>query len=429
MRIDIHYIIAGRLMRILLRIIPILIAISGVAFAYNCYVVDVSANNKQVEVTQPVKPKPPTPEELLDSALTSRKNHKIDSLVAHAHQRWGFQGSVLVSRNHKLVYKGAVGTANFATGEEIKTNSVFQLASVSKQFTAMAVMILRQNGELDYDDKVTQYIPDFPYKTITVRQLLNHTSGLPNYMWLVEHKWKGDRDPYNDDVLKLMAKEKLPLYFTPGRRFDYSNTGYMVLASIVEKVSGQRFGDYLKEHVFDPLGMENTLVYCTGLNEVLPDNSVKGYEKRWRKYREFGEDPNNGTVGDKNVYSTVEDMFLWDRALDSELLVCSETLNEAFKPGKVRRREVPYGFGFRLKNTKKENLVYHNGLWNGFRTAFIRDLGNGATLILFNNTNSKSKTTVVNKIMDIMQEEENLKLEDFLDDNSPEQDDPLAHNS
>lgn len=416
-------------MRLLLRIVPVLIAISGVVFAYNSYVVKVSADAKQTELSEPAKPKVPTPEELLDSAVTSIKNHKIDSLVAHAHKRWGFQGSVLVSRNHKLVYKGAVGTADFTTGEAIKTSSVFQLASVSKQFTAMAIMILRQKGELNYDDKVTQYIENFPYETITVRQLLNHTSGLPNYMWLVEHKWKGDHDPYNDDVLDLMAKEKLPLYFTPGRRFDYSNTGYMVLASIVERVSGQRFGSFLKDQVFDPLGMNNTIVYCTGLQHEslpVPENSVKGYEKKWRKYREFGEDPNNGTVGDKNVYSTVEDMFLWDRALDSELLVCSETLNEAFKPGKVRRREVPYGFGFRLKNNKKENLVYHNGLWNGFRTAFIRDLGNGATLILFNNTNSKSKTTVVKKIMDIMQEEENLKVEDFIPEPVQEQEDPLA---
>lgn len=405
-----------RAMGILYRMLPLLFLVSACAFAGNRMLTS-ELQQRQQDKQQQVKaatPKyvGPTAEEIYDSIYAEIKTHKIDSVLEYAHRRLGFHGSVSVSKKGKLVYEGAIGTADFRTGKELKKNDVFQLASVSKQFTAMAIMILQEQGKLNYDDTIDLYLPTLPYKGITIRHLLNHTSGLPNYMWLIEHKWKNERNPYNTDVVDLMVEHKLPRYFYPGRRFDYSNTGYMLLATIVEKASGQRFDQFVAENIFQPLGMKDSYVYCTSIPNMEHGNHVLGYEKRWRKYRIRGEDPNNGTVGDKNVYSTVHDMYLWDKALNSEILVCSNNLNEACSPGKTRwRKSIPYGFGFRLKNNKKENLVYHNGLWNGFRTAFVRDLDQEVTYVVLNHTNSSAKANVLKKIQKVMEEPEDIKVD------------------
>lgn len=421
MRINPYNTSADRLKRamgILYRAIPLIFLISACAYAGTRVVSgEISLKNFQKEKTERVakhvpKVVVPTAEQIYDSLYAEAKAHKIDSILKYAHKRLGFHGSVSVSKKGKLVYEGAIGTADFSTGKELSKDDVFQLASVSKQFTAMAIMILQEKGKLNYDDTINQYLPTLPYKGITIRHLLNHTAGLPNYMWLIEHKWKEERNPYNSDVLTMMAEHELPRYFYPGRKFDYSNTGYMLLASIVEEVSGQRFDQFVTEQIFKPLGMNDSYVYCTGLPDMEQRNHVLGYEKRWRKYRIMGEDPNNGTVGDKNVYSTVHDMYLWEKALTSEVLVCSNNLNEAFSPGRTRwRKSIPYGFGFRLKNNKKENLVYHNGLWNGFRTAFVRDIDNEVTYVLLNHTNSRAKANVLRKIQRVMEEPEDIKVE------------------
>lgn len=404
-------------MRSLYRYIPLIILLIGISLTCNKVIsnrlsgANVSLNAQQESVLDQIAPAP-TPEQIYDSLYAAAKRQKIDSVMQYANRRLGFHGAALASKDGKLLYSGAVGTADFATGDELSTSHVFQLASVSKQFTAMCIMILQEQGKLAYDDLLTDYIPNIPYKDVTIRHLLNHTAGLPNYMWLIEHKWPHEHHPYNDDVIAMLEHHNLPRYFSAGRRFDYSNTGYMLLASVVEIVSGKRFDDFMAEQIFQPLGMNESFVFCTGLGKPEPKH-VTGYYHRWRRYREYGEDPNNGTVGDKNVFSTVHDLFLWDQALNDHKLVSQATLNEAFGPGKTRRhREIPYGFGFRLKQNHQENLVYHNGLWNGFRTAFVKDLNDGTTIILLNHTNSQAKTTVLKKLQNILKEPEDIQLEE-----------------
>jgi CubicO group peptidase (beta-lactamase class C family) len=186
---------------------------------------------------------------------------EIDAALNYAHQASGFNGTVLVARNEKLVYSGSVGFAEFKDKELIDEHDAFQLASVSKQFTAAAILQLAEQKAISLDDSITHYIPELSYDQITIRQLLNHTSGLAIYFWLAEHKWEGDHAPSNEEMIALLAQYDMPQFFRSGRRFDYSNTGYILLASVVERVSGQSFGDYVEENIFKPLNMDDSFVY------------------------------------------------------------------------------------------------------------------------------------------------------------------------
>ena len=332
---------------------------------------------------------------------------KADSIVQLCHKRYGFQGNVLVSIKGKPVYRGSYGTADFRSKEELTKESIFQLASVSKQFTAMSILMLYEQGKLDLDDDVQQYIPQLPYEGITIRHLLNHTSGLPNYMWLVEHKWRSKEEaPYNDEVIDLMAKHRLNPYFSPGRRFNYSNTGYMVLAHVVEVVSGRLFGDFVHENIFQPLGMDNSYVYSRSLDrKYYKDHLMGHYTRRWR-YRVIDYTLNDGAVGDKGVYSTIDDMYKWDEALKANKLISGELKEQAFTRAKIRNRwAVDYGFGYRLREKDGHKVVYHHGLWNGFRTSFVKYPSADATLIVLNHTNSLAKNTLANKLEHLILQE------------------------
>jgi CubicO group peptidase (beta-lactamase class C family) len=305
--------------------------------------------------------------------LTREVNRKLDSTFERFNKRHDFHGSVLVAKNGKIVFKDHYGYADFRARTEIDDNSLFQLASVSKQFTAAAVLILKERGELSLEDKVTDFYPDFPYTEVTVRHLLNHTSGLPKYFWLAEHEWDDELAPTNEEMMALMAEHKLNPFFRPGANFDYSNTGYFVLSAIVEKVSGMEFGAFLDKEIFRPLKMEQTFVYRFG-QDSLRDGQLSGYRlyrRRW--HAAIPGTVNDAVVGDKNVYSTTEDLFKWVQGLNSGRLISKESLDEMYTKGITRyNRKVPYGFGFRIKGEDDEKVIYHNGRWNGFSTSLMQ---------------------------------------------------------
>jgi len=331
-----------------------------------------------------------------------QKAIKLDSLLQDLASKSYFNGNILVGYKGECIYNKSFGYSDLRNKKKLEKDDIFQLASVSKQFTAMAIMILKEQNKLSYDDSVAQYITDFPYPDITIRMLLNHTSGLPNYMWLVEHHWKGAKAPYNDDILKLLAEHKLPLYFKPGRRWDYSNTGYIVLAGIVEKISGKRFGDFMHQHIFEPLKMENSFIYSTALSNPKKDKLI-GYQYRGKRYRMIPETVNDGAVGDKGVYSTAEDLYKWDRALYENTLVSSETFAEAISSFKLRDKyDIPYGFGFRISQRNNKKLAYHHGRWNGFRTSLMRYVEDTNTVIVLNHTSSALNGTIIRKIQEVL---------------------------
>ncbi|MEZ7893610.1 MAG: serine hydrolase domain-containing protein, partial [Polaribacter sp.] len=299
---------------------------------------------------------------------TTKVRSKLDSLLKRIHKRHDFHGAVLVAKNKKIVYQNQIGTADFKKKTLLNKESVFQLASVSKQFTAAAIMLLQQRNQLKLTDTVNTYFPDFPYKAVTIKTLLNHTGGLPKYFWIAEHKWQQKKAPSNNEMMELLTTSNVQRFFKPGRNFDYSNTGYFVLASIVEKISGISFGSFLKQNIFEPLQMTHSYVYSFE-NDSIRENQLDGYRlhRGWRHVK-IRSTVNDAIVGDKNVYTTAEDLFKWTQGLNSGNLLSKESLALMFTKGEtIYGRKVPYGFGFRI-DTKEKNSIYHYGKWNGFST-------------------------------------------------------------
>jgi len=310
--------------------------------------------------------------EIYPESETEKVSHKLDSLLHRINKRHNFNGSILIAKNGKILYHNQVGYANFKKKEPLNKKSVFQLASVSKQFTAAAIMILFERDQIKLTDTVDYYFPEFPYKHVTIKNLLNHTAGLPKYFWVAEHKWNKKKAPTNSEMMTLLETSNVQRYFKSGRNFDYSNTGYFVLASIVEKISGIRFSDFVKKNIFDPLEMNDSFVYSFE-NDVLKKNQLNGYRlyRGWR-HLTINSTVNDAIVGDKNVYATSEDLFKWVLGLNNEKIVSKESLKLMYSNGKtIYGRKVPYGFGVRI-STKELNTIYHYGKWNGFSTGLTQ---------------------------------------------------------
>ncbi len=315
----------------------------------------------------------------------------LDSLL----RRRGFNGSLLLAHQGEAVYNKSRGHARFNDRTEFATeNNIFQLASAGKQFTAFSILILHERGLVDLDDTVAAFISEFPYPDITVRHLLNHTSGLQNYFYIIDNYWKKGHLPVHQDMLDMINAHSLPLNFTPGRRFSYSNTGYAFLAMMVEKISGGSFADFVQNNIFTPLRMENSFVFHPGLDldEIGAVSSLaRGYERAGRRLREIPVDFNDGITGDKGIFSTTEDLLKWDNALEKNLLISQETKESAFENGRLRSGyRINYGFGFRIRNNREQDIIYHNGWWKGFRTAYVRLPENTLVVILNNTTASIS---------------------------------------
>lgn len=309
---------------------------------------------------------------------------RFDSLFRSISQKKGFNGNVLVGLYGTVIYKNAFGYSDMRTKELLNVKSVFQIASVSKQFTAIAIMILHEQGKLDYSDTIQKFLPEFPYKNITVKQLLAHRSGLPNYMYFSTKYWKKKKEYMsNEDVLAQMIRYQPRPEFTPDRRYKYSNTGYAMLVLIVERISGLPFHEFMERNVFQPIGMHSTFVYNPNNSKTI-EYETKGYNKNRRKsYVDFLD----GVVGDKGIFSTVEDMFAWDQALYTEKIVKQSTLDEAFTPVSYDyKRDNNYGFGFRLDTLADgSRIVYHGGWWRGYNSLFVRRLNDHTTIIILCN--------------------------------------------
>jgi CubicO group peptidase (beta-lactamase class C family) len=327
----------------------------------------------------------------LDSAIITEKAQELDKKFNRLRRLTGFNGTVLYTEKGRVILKKAYGFADVRhQRDSLTTHSAFQLASVSKMFAAMSIMILKNDGLIDYDADIREYIPDFPYENITCRLLMTHRSGLPRYMSLAHEKWTNKRIPLdNDHVLQLFEEYKPSPYFKPDRGFHYCNTNYALLASVVEAVTGKHFDEFVKERIFEPLGMDDSFVYNMRGDSAVPlyvEKGVPGFYHRGWRWRRMENDYLNGVMGDKNVYTSVEDLYKYDRALDNFTLVPDSILKEAFQKGspKYWRRKDNYGFGWRIR-TKRDSTVYHFGWWKGFRTFYLRDMRHQRTLIVLTN--------------------------------------------
>lgn len=314
------------------------------------------------------------------------KIREIDALVQKRIQSGVFSGVLLVADYGNIIYEKAAGYSDYRDKSPLTTHSVFQLASVSKMFTAAAVMLLEQDGLLDFDDPVRKHLPLFPFEDVTIRQLLMHRSGLPRYMVTSDLFWPRDTPMTNRDMYYLMAEHCPPRYFPPGYKFNYQNSNYAYLGYLVEVVSGEPFSRFVRQRIFEPLEMWDSYIYDTRSESDIP-GMVKGHI--YRRPRPLDPEGNyiNGVVGDKGVYSSARDLLKFDQALYSDKLLSESSIQQAFTPGprkKYTRRD-DYGFGWRISTFPKDQLVYHYGWWNGFKTTFMRYLSKRRTIIVLTN--------------------------------------------
>ena len=304
--------------------------------------------------------------------------------------------AVLVAKDGRAVYNSSRGVADLQAMRPIDFRTNFRLASVTKQFTAAAIMLLVRDGKLRYEDRLTDLFPDFPEygRAITVRNLLDHTSGLPDYEELMPAY---DRTvPVEDvqiqdaSVLDLLKRQKAG-WFGPGSRWHYSNSGYVLLGLIIEKASGRSFPDFLRERIFTPLNMIDTLAYVRGKNKV--SNRAFGYGKENGRWIVTDQSPTSATLGDGGIYSSLADLLQWDNALRRHGLLSESEMSPALTPVRVPSKgptgpdgaPADYGFGWFLNGWKGHARMWHHGETIGFRTAIQRFADEGLTIIVLCN--------------------------------------------
>lgn len=307
---------------------------------------------------------------------------RLDSFYT-AQTRLGFNGAVLVGYKGRILYERYLGWADREAKRPWAANTPSQLASTSKTFTGTAILYLYQRKYLDIDHAVRDYIPSFPYPDLTVRMLLCHRSGLPDYTKWIPQFRKDTRTPiYNDEVLRQFAAHRPALEFRANTRFKYSNSNYAVLASVVEAVTEMKYKDFMKKYIFDPIGLQNTYVFDPA-DGFTPRTTVS-YKASWTREPLMFAD---GVYGDKGIYSTPQDMYRWDQSFYRQTLVDSNIQEQAYGPCSFERPGVKnYGLGWRmLCYPDGYKVIYHNGWWHGNNTCFYRFVQDNFTIIVLGN--------------------------------------------
>jgi CubicO group peptidase (beta-lactamase class C family) len=320
---------------------------------------------------------------VFDSTFNEDKAQLIDHFFKNRYNLGQFTGSVLFYDSGRYFSK-SYGYANGKLRTKLAPDYRFQIASVSKTLTAYAVLSLIDQKKINLTTNVYQVLDGFPYKQITVAQLLSHKSGIPNYMYFAETYCKTKyRHLTNADVLTMLKKYRPKLEFYPESRYKYSNTNYVLLALIVEKLTELPFERYMEDSVFKVIGMNDTYIFTPTMS--LKDQEVQGHNGT---YSIFPHHYQNGTSGDKGVYTNVYDMLKFDQALRKNLLITSNTLNNACTPHTpCRPTKDYYGYGWRIRYyDNKDTIIYHNGWWQGFKAYFIRWKNKDKCIIVMANT-------------------------------------------
>jgi CubicO group peptidase (beta-lactamase class C family) len=324
----------------------------------------------------------------------AKADERIDAYMKNLHRSRSFNGAVLVAKKGKILYQNAFGWADYLRRDSLKIDYQFELASVSKPMTATAILMLVDQGKIKLDQTVKDFYPNFPYEGITIKMLLTHRSGMMNYVYFIDGIWRKERKDQkkgitNQEVMRIIEERKPNPYTTPNRKFHYNNSNYMVLAAIVEKVSGMKFSQFMKENIFEPSGMKNTAVYSKAEFDKIPVKVVGHDRGTWRY--SVVQNFLDGPVGDKGIYSTARDLYLFDRALKKGRLVSQPLLDSAYTGhNDLVRGHFNYGYGWRLFKGDNHQVVYHTGWWHGFRHIYLRDLTADITIVLLSNLSNGS---------------------------------------
>lgn len=327
----------------------------------------------------------------MNKAIVAKRAKQADKVFTDL-SRNGLNGVVLYAEQGEIVYEKAFGWRDLTKRQKdsLRIDDAFQLSSDSKMFTAEAIMLLKADGKLDYDTDIKKYIPEFPYEGVTVRMLLTHRSGLPRYDSMADEFWPDRKKPFsNEALIKMLIDKKPEVYGAPDAVYFYNNINYALLATVVERVSQQHFEDFMRERIFEPVGMNNSYIYSMR-NEfevsMYVPTEVQGHDMYRSGPVKTQNDYLNGVMGDKIMYSTVEDIWKYNQALDAHLLLPDSLQAEAFVPGSPDwKNGENYGFGWRLSQ-EYPDIYFHFGWWKGYRSAIIRDVRRHRFLVILCNT-------------------------------------------
>ncbi len=313
-------------------------------------------------------------------AQTPADIKKLDSVLTVLNKTNRFNGAVLYAEKGKIIYKKAFGVTDFRSNQPLKTTSAFNLASVTKQFICMCILIMKERGQLQFDDNCKKYISELPYDSITIRNLMTHTSGIPEYFDVFQ-RYKTPLDTLtNEKLITLFSTYKPALDFATGTKWNYCNTNYALLVSIIERISKEPIAVFFKKNITAPLGLKDTYVYDVLMPSV-PSNHVYGFEETGERRKLNDLTIFDGVVGDGNIYSSVEDLYKWEQSLTTEKLAKKETLALVFEPVKLKDGTTyPYGFGWFIEK-EKDQQYSHTGGWAGFGNLIYRDVKNNRIIV------------------------------------------------
>jgi CubicO group peptidase (beta-lactamase class C family) len=315
---------------------------------------------------------------------------RIDRLadwLDRLHSRGTFNGTVLIARRGSILFERHYGFADVDGAVPLSAHSSFALASVSKQFTAMGIMLLARRGKLVLHDRIARYLPELSdYGEVTIRQLLHHTSGVPDYMELADEHWDAENILTNADMIALFERHRPPLDFAPGDRYEYSNTGYALLGEIISRASGTPYAEFMAAEIFQPLGMRDSAAFNLASERCPLRSRVFGMRKRFVCFgKKLFWDLNylDGVFGDGGIYASARDLVRWDAALRDGTLIAREIYGEAYVSGTLNNGErTGYGFGWEIAPPDRAE---HWGEWEGFTTYLGRDLQKQTLLVMLSN--------------------------------------------
>ena len=340
---------------------------------------------------------------LVPTAIFSQRE-KLDSLFA---SQKDFSGVVLIADNGKIVYEKAFGYREFENQIPLQKTDIFELASVSKQFTAMIIMMLKEKGLLNYDDSVNKYL-EIPYKGITIRNLLTHTSGLPDYQDIMDKYWDKSKVAGNPDCIEYLNKYAPPKHFEPGDKYEYSNTGYMLLASVAEKASGKDFIELCRKWIFKKLKMRSTDIRTLEAKKATKNFAIGHIyveeRNKWVRADSFPSSDYTIWLGNRKgpgrISSTATDLLKWDKALYTEKLIKQSTLQEAFTPMKLNDGTLSnYGFGWIVRTDPVlGKIIWHNGDNPGYKTQITRYIDKKKTMIILNNNAHRDFNAIIKQL-------------------------------
>lgn len=335
------------------------------------------------------------------NSSTPELSRSIDALLGDYQVPGAPGAAVAIMEQGRIVFAEGYGLAGIETNDPVSIHTNFRLASVTKQFTAMALLLLAEREQLSLESRLTELLPGFPAygNAITVRHLLGHTSGLLDYEDLIppEHT-----QPLKDrDVLELLQRQER-LFFAPGEKFRYSNSGYVLLAQIVEQVSRLSFAEFLRRNIFEPLAMTNTVAHEEGVSTVA--HRAYGYTKQAAGFRRTDQSLTSAVLGDGGIYSSVMDLAKWLAALHDGRLVSPALREEAFTPGTLNSgRVTDYGFGWQLNAYRGLSCLSHSGSTIGFRNFVARFPERGFDVIVLTNRSNALSTDVLDSLLEVFQ--------------------------